>query len=157
MIDKRRDAENKTLRLRDSVVKKYKMNDITNREDLMQLMESFYHKALQDDIIGYFFTEVAPLKMETHIPLIVDFWETIVFDKAKYQRNVFGVHEHLHQLSAFKDEHFNRWVFLFKETINEQFLGEKAEMIKQKAESIATVMKIKLVHSGVGISKNISL
>ena len=133
------------------------MNDITNREDLTQIMESFYHKSLQDDIIGYFFTEVAPLKMEIHIPLIVDFWETIVFAKVKYRGNVFSVHEHLHQLSAFKDEHFNRWVFLFKETVNELFSGENAEKIKQRAESIATVMKIKLVHSGIGISKNISL
>ena len=131
------------------------MNDITNREDLTQLMESFYHKALQDDVIGHFFNEVAPLQMETHIPLIVDFWETIVFDKAKYSGNVLGVHEHLHQLSAFKEEHFNRWVALFKETVNELFFGEKAEMIKQRGESIATVMKIKLVHSGVEISKKI--
>ena len=131
------------------------MNDITNREDLTQLMKSFYHKALQDDVIGHFFNEVAPLQMDTHIPLIVDFWETIVFDKAKYSGNVLGVHEHLHQLSAFKEEHFNRWVALFKETVNELFFGEKAEMIKQRAESIATVMKIKLVHSGIGISKKI--
>ena len=131
------------------------MNDITNREDLTQLMESFYHKALQDDVIGHFFNEVAPLQMETHIPLIVDFWETIVFDKAKYSGNVLNVHEHLHQLSAFKEEHFNRWVALFKETVNELFFGEKAEMIKQRGESIATVMKIKLVHSGVEISKKI--
>ena len=130
------------------------MNDITNREDLTQLMESFYLKALKDDIIGHFFTKVAPLQMDTHIPLIVDFWETVVFDKAKYQGNVLGVHEHLHQLSALKDKHFHQWVTLFKETVGELFLGEKAELIKQRAESIATVMKIKLVHSGVGISKN---
>lgn len=131
------------------------MNDIKNRENLTQLMESFYHKALQDDVIGHFFTEVAPLQMETHIPLIVDFWETIVFDKAKYRGNVFGVHVHLHQLSALKDEHFNRWVSLFKETVVDLFSGENAEKIKQRAESIATVMKIKLIHSCVGISKKI--
>lgn len=129
------------------------MKDITTREDLTRLMESFYQKALQDVVIGHFFTEVAPLKMETHIPLIVDFWETIIFDKAKYRGNVFGVHEHLHQVSAFKEEHFDRWIVLFKETVNELFFGEKAEIIKQKAESIATVMKIKLIHSGIGINK----
>ncbi|MES2004686.1 MAG: group III truncated hemoglobin [Bacteroidota bacterium] len=129
------------------------MEDIENRTDLETLMHAFYGKALKDETIGYFFTEVVPLKMDTHIPLIVDFWETVVFNKAKYQGNAFGVHEHIHQLSAFKDEHFLRWVFLFKQTVDELFAGDKAVLIKQRAESIATVMRIKLVHGGIGTSK----
>jgi len=125
------------------------MKDIENRQDIKKLMESFYSKALIDETIGYFFTEVVPLNMETHMPLIVDFWETIVFGKAKYKGNVFEVHHHIHQLSAFKEEHFARWVILFQQTVNELYSGNNAELVKQRAESIATIMRIKLLHSGI--------
>ena len=130
------------------------MRDIENRQDIETLMESFYSKALTDELIGYFFTKVAPLQMETHMPLIVDFWETIIFGKAKYKGNVLEVHQHIHHLSAFKEEHFTRWVSLFKQTIDELYSGTQAEMVKQRAESIATVMKIKLLHSGIGLKQN---
>lgn len=125
------------------------MYDIDSRSDLVTLMELFYSKALADDVIGYFFTEVAPLNMETHLPLIVSFWESVVFDKTGYKGNVMQVHQHIHQLAAFRDQHFVRWVELFKQTVTELYSGENAEKIKQRAESIATVMRIKLVHSGI--------
>jgi hemoglobin len=82
------------------------------------------------------------------MPLIVNFWETVLLGKASYRGNVLEIHQHIHQLSAFKKEHFERWVFLFKTTVDELFSGEKAELAKQRAESIATIMKIKLLHSG---------
>lgn len=125
------------------------MTDIATREDLVTLMESFYSKALADETIGHYFTKVIAMQMEKHIPVIVDFWETIVFNRPKYQGDTFGVHDRLHHLSPFKDEHFLRWISLFKETANELFAGDKTELIKQRAESIATVMRIKLVHSGI--------
>lgn len=125
--------------------------DIEHREDLEKLMNAFYAKAMKDTVIGHYFTEVVQLNLQTHIPRIVDFWETVIFAVNKYQGDTFGVHEHLHQLSAFRSAHFDRWVQLFKETTEELFAGDKTEIIKQRAESIATVMKIKLVYHGIGI------
>lgn len=125
------------------------MKDIETREDIEALMHSFYSKALTDNTIGYFFTEVIPLNMKTHMPLIVDFWETVVFGKAKYKGNVLEVHQHIHHLSAFKEEHFARWIMLFQQTVNELYSGNNAELVKQRAESIATIMRIKLLHSGI--------
>jgi hemoglobin len=129
------------------------MKDIENRQDIETLMVSFYHVAMKDDVIGHFFTQVVPLNLEKHIPLISDFWETVIFDKAAYRGNVFGVHEHIHTLFAFEDKHFERWVFLFKQTVDGAFVGANAEKIKQRGESIATVMRIKLVHSGIELKK----
>ena len=125
------------------------MHDIKNRQDLETLMVAFYSVAMTDEVIGFFFTEVVPLDLTKHIPLITDFWETVLFDKAAYRGNVFGVHEHIHQLSGFEDKHFERWVLLFKQSVDASFAGGNAEKIKQRAESIATVMRIRLVHSGI--------
>lgn len=127
------------------------MKDIETRQDLEELMISFYKIVMTDEVIGYFFTEVAPLNLGKHIPVIVDFWETVVFDKALYKGNVLQVHEQLHQLSAFRKEHFERWVKIFKKAVDEQFEGNNADKLKQRAESIAMVMKIKTIHGGMGL------
>ncbi len=121
--------------------------DIINRQSLEQLMELFYSKALRDALIGHYFTEVVALDMQKHMPRIVDFWENILFDKSLYQGNAMQVHVHLHQLAPFKDEHFERWLFLFTQTVDSLFLGDKAALIKQRATSIATVMRLKTVHA----------
>ncbi len=125
------------------------MKDLETRTDIETLMVNFYGKALLDDVVGFFFTDVIPLDMDIHIPRITDFWETVIFEKSSYQGNVFGVHEHIHTLSIFKDEHFFRWIKLFRESVDALYAGSNAEKIKQRAESIATVMRIKLVHSGI--------
>ena len=125
--------------------------DILNREDLLLLMDRFYSKAMTDQSIGHYFTEIVPLNLQKHIPVITDFWETILFDTGKYFGNTMKVHEDLHERSPFKSEHFNRWMAMFKETVDENFQGNNAEKIKQRAISIATVMNIKMVHGGAGL------
>jgi hemoglobin len=125
--------------------------DISNREDLVNLMKAFYSKALVDDSIGHYFTQVVQLDMEKHLPRITDFWETVVFDAGKYQGNTLKIHEDLHEKSPFESAHFTRWIDLFKATVDEHFAGENAEKIKSRAISIATVMNLKMVHGGAGL------
>ncbi len=125
------------------------MKDIETRADIELLMQTFYSKALTDEAIGYFFTEVVPLNLEVHMPLIVDFWETVLLGKTAYRGNVMQVHQHIHSLSAFKEAHFAQWVFLLHQTVDELYSGDHAELAKQRAESIATLMRIKLLHSGI--------
>ena len=124
--------------------------DIENRDDIVELLWTFYKRAFQDELIGRFFTEVVPLDLPTHVPVIADFWEAVVFNKQGYRKNVMEVHRHIHQLSAIKKEHLERWVQLFTGTIDELFAGTRAVLMKQRAQSIATLMDIKLNHSDIG-------
>lgn len=124
--------------------------DIESRDDLVMMLYAFYKKAFRDALIGHFFTEVVPLNLETHIPAIADFWEAIAFNTHGYRRNVMEVHQHIHQLSNIKKEHLNRWLELFTATVDEMFSGEKAILIKQRAQSIATLMDMKLNHQQTG-------
>ena len=120
------------------------MKDVSNREDIINLLETFYAKAFKDEVIGHFFTEVVPLNLETHIPVIADFWEAIVFNTQGYRKNVMEVHQHINQLSAIKKEHLDKWVNIFTATVDQMFEGSKAELMKQRARSVATLMDIKL-------------
>lgn len=123
--------------------------DIATRADLEQILWAFYERAFQDNLIGRFFTEVVPLDLPTHIPIIANFWESVVLGQHTYRKNVMEVHQHIHQLSAIKKEHLDRWVQLFTATVDDFFEGEKATLMKHRATSIATLMDIKLNHKPI--------
>jgi hemoglobin len=124
--------------------------DIETREELEEFLRAFYKKAFADELIGFFFIEVVPLDLKTHIPVIASFWESVVFNTHGYRKNVMEVHRHIHHLSKIKKEHLDRWVKLFTETLDEFFEGLKTELMKQRARSIATLMDIKLNYEGIG-------
>lgn len=123
------------------------MNDITNRADIDLLIHTFYDTIMDDEEIGYFFTEVVSLDLKHHLPKIADFWETTLFHTAKYKGNPLIPHLAMHQKSTMTKAHFDRWVKVFCETVDELFTGSMAETAKQRAQSIATVMLIKINQS----------
>jgi hemoglobin len=66
--------------------------DIETRVDIETFIQSFYKKVIVDESIGIIFTKIFPIDWEKHIPLIVDFWETILLDNPVYQKNAMAVH-----------------------------------------------------------------
>lgn len=120
------------------------MKDITNRKQIDELVLKFYNKALMDKVIGYIFTDVAKINLETHLPVIADFWEMVLFKsinfQEKYGRSPMATHFQLNQKENLKKEHFARWIKLFCETIDENFQGETANLAKVRALSIANSM-----------------
>jgi len=118
--------------------------DIQTREDLLLLMTKFYEKLLSDDSISYLFTEVAKINLEHHLLVLVDFWDSILFQFDTYRKNAMQPHLDLHRKSPLLESHFNTWLNYFKETVDELFEGEIAFMAKERATSIATVMQIKM-------------
>jgi hemoglobin len=118
--------------------------DIENRADLERLLEVFYKKVFKDDLISHFFIEVVPLNLETHIPVIADFWESVLLDGRGYRKNVMEIHLNISEKSKINKEHLDRWVKIFSETVDDLFEGAKASLAKQRAASIATMMNIKI-------------
>lgn len=118
------------------------LSDIENRHDIEVLVQCFYKKATADELIGHFFGHV---NWERHLPIMYNFWENIVFYTGNYEGNPMRQHQAVHRFQPFTAEHFERWVGLFEATIDELFVGERAELIKQRARSIATIMQLKTV------------
>ena len=117
--------------------------DIEGRADIDLLMQDFYERAMSDAEIGYLFTDVAKLDLEKHLPVIGDFWETLLFrtgDYSRYGRTPLQVHAHLHSLSPLLPQHFDRWLEIFIECTDRSFEGEVAEFIKLRARMIANRM-----------------
>jgi hemoglobin len=120
--------------------------DIRNRDDITKLIDAFYEKVRSDEVIGYIFNDVARVDWEQHLPVMYDFWENVLFFTGGYNRNAMAPHIRLNRIESFKKEHFKRWLELFNGTVDDIFEGEKAELAKQRALSIATMMELKLIY-----------
>ena len=117
------------------------MSDISTPSDIKLLVETFYHDLVTDPLIGKFFEG---LDLEHHLPRIRAFWEMILLGQPGYTTNVTEVHLKLHQRIPMERVHFNRWLELFRSTVDHLFAGPNAEEAKMRALSIATVMLVKV-------------
>ena len=123
--------------------------DIDSREDIVKLVNSFYDKVKMDPVIGYIFNDAVKVNWEKHLPVMYNFWENVIFFTGTYNGNPMIIHQHVNKVVPLHKEHFERWLKLFTETVDEFFEGEKAELAKQRALSIATVIQIKILQNAV--------
>lgn len=112
-------------------------HDIATRADCARLTRAFYEKAMTDPLIGYLFTDVAQLDLEAHLPVITSFWETILLGAGTYSGGAFAVHASLNRLSPLRPPHFERWLWLWRGTVDELFAGPKADEAKAHANRVA--------------------
>lgn len=120
------------------------MRDIQDKADIAFLIERFYKKATIDPVIGHFFTTVVQLNWEKHIPLITNFWHTLLFGEPGYTGNPMEAHVKLNKLSPIEKQHFDKWVELWTQTIRENFEGPKADEAIARGGNIAQIMHLKL-------------
>lgn len=119
-------------------------NDIETKVDIELLVNTFYDKVKADKIIGYIFNDVVKVHWEKHLPVMYNFWENTLFYTGTYEGNPMELHKHLHRLTPLTATHFKQWTSLFNSTVDELFSGSKAELAKQRAFSIATIMQVKI-------------
>ncbi|QHT68337.1 group III truncated hemoglobin [Rhodocytophaga rosea] len=116
------------------------IKDIQNRQDIELLVRSFYDKVNQDALLSPVFNDVAAVHWESHLPVMYDFWSSMLLGEKSYKGNPFQKHIPL----PINKVHFERWLAYFIETVDELFTGEVAEEAKMRARSIASVFQYKL-------------
>lgn len=122
------------------------VKDISTRKDIEKLMTRFYSLTLDDLVIGFIFTDIADFDLDSHIPVISDFWETVLFGTSKYKGSsrVMDVHMDLNKKVPLKKGHFDRWLYLFNKSVDEMFAGPYADKAKGTASGIAAGMQKRL-------------
>ncbi len=113
------------------------MEDIGSREDVKLLVDSFYKKATGDELLGPVFAHV---DWQHHLPIMYNFWSSILLGDQSYRGNPLLKHMPLEINSS----HFDRWLHLFSETVDEHFKGTCAEEAKNRASNVANLFQHKM-------------
>lgn len=120
------------------------MKNLETREDIELLVNTFYAKIIKDDLIGFFFKDVVNVDWDKHLPMMYSFWESILFGQMSYKGNPMQKHFPINQMQAMEKIHFERWLLLWRTTIEENFIGFNATMAITKSENIANLMAYKM-------------
>ncbi len=115
-------------------------HDIADREDVQRLVVSFYRSAMTDDLLAPIF-DAAHVDWSVHIPKLVAFWSWQLFGERGYEGNPLRAHEPSHARTPFSPEHYERWLDLFVDTVDEHFEGPAAEAAKQRARRMARALQ----------------
>lgn len=120
------------------------IKDISNKEDVVTLVDTFYGKVMTNNVIGFIFSDVAGIDWGKHLPKMYNFWNSLLFGEREYSGNPMRIHVALSKMTEMGEEQYNEWLRLFNETVDELFVGEKAEEAKTRALKIAKLMQTKI-------------
>lgn len=101
--------------------------DITSRNDIEQIIKLFYDLSFQDERLGRIFKDISPLHLETHIPLVADFWEGILPDGDKYRGNVTEKHFNVNSLTTLTKSDFDDWYSYWERAVDILFEGKSGD------------------------------
>lgn len=116
--------------------------DIENVNDINLMVDTFYAKVRANETIGIIFNTVIKNKWSEHIEKLTRFWQTVLLNENTYQ----GAPFQPHSIMPLKQEHFDIWISIFHENIDEHFEGTKADEAKIRAKNMAKMFESKITY-----------
>lgn len=118
--------------------------DIKNRQDVKELVKTFYGRIRTDVYLGPIFNKHIT-DWPSHFEHLTDFWEGNLFFKKIFKGRPLQVHKRVDRDEDYviNEQHFGVWLNHWVQTVDELFEGENAEMAKFRARKIGTFF---LVH-----------
>ncbi len=115
-------------------------HDIHDVDDIRSLVYTFYDKIRADEFIGSIFNEKIQDRWPQHLEKMVCFWQTVLLEEHTYYGSPFPPHANLPVGHA----HFQHWLALFFQTVQELFTGKKADEALWRANKMAEMFEIKI-------------
>lgn len=114
-------------------------------EDVLSaLVHTFYGRIRDDDLLGPIFAKRIT-DWPPHLERMIAFWSSVALMTGRYHGRPVPAHTPL----PIKAAHFNRWLFLFRETANEICTPVGAIHVIERAERIAHSLRIAVAEAQV--------
>jgi hemoglobin len=98
------------------------------------VVHQFYAKIRADEILGPIFDRVIGDHWDEHLAKMCDFWSSVMMMSGRYKGNPMVAHM---RLKMVRPEHFDRWLGLFGETVDEVCPPAIAGIFRARAANIA--------------------
>lgn len=125
--------------------------EIFQLEDIKLLVDTFYGKVREDELIGPIFNEKIQDRWPQHLAKMYTFWQTVLLGEHTYFGSPFPPHAQL----PVERVHFERWLALFSQTLDELFTGEVAKEALWRANKMAEMFQYKIEHYKKNAAKSL--
>lgn len=112
-------------------------HDIRNKDDIKLMVDTFYGKVQENEILGFIFNDIAEVDWDTHLPHMYNFWAGILFGENEFRGQPMYKHIMLSKKTKMGDTQFAEWLRLFGETVIELFEGPRADEAIARSQMIA--------------------
>ncbi len=116
------------------------MNDISTIEDIKLLVDTFYGKVREDQLLSPIFNGVIQDRWPQHLEKMYRFWQTVLLQEHTYHGSPFPPHASL----PVDQLHFNTWLSIWHQTLDTLFEGEKANEAKWRGDKMAVMFLSKI-------------
>ena len=114
--------------------------DITTQDDIKILVDGFYQRVRENDLLSPIFNNIIREKWPEHLEKMYSFWGTVILQANSYLGSPFPPHAKL----PVEKKHFDAWLSLFKAEVDLHFTGEKANEVKWRADKMAVMFLSKI-------------
>lgn len=114
--------------------------DISTLEDIKLLVDTFYGRVREDDLLKDIFNGIIQDRWPEHLEKMYRFWQTVLLDEHTYFGSPFVPHAEL----PVDKVHFERWMEIFGQTVDTLFVGKRAEKAKWQGDRMAKMFLSKI-------------
>jgi hemoglobin len=125
------------------------MEDIKDIHAIRIFVDDFYSRVRKEALLGPIFERVIKDNWTLHLEKMYAFWNAVLFGEAGFRGNPVAKHAPL----ALDERHYDRWLELFNETIDQHFEGCVATDAKNRAVLMANMFLSRLQNTTASIDK----
>ncbi len=114
--------------------------DISDIEDIKLMVNAFYDQIRENEVLGPIFNGIIQDRWSQHLEKMYTFWQTILLEEHTYFGSPFPPHAKL----PVDASHFEQWLQLFNQNMDNLFEGTKADEAKWRAAKMAQMFQIKI-------------
>lgn len=104
-----------------------------NEKNIATLVDRFYARVRRDDLLGPVFNAAIGDHWAEHLATFTDFWTSILLATGRYKGNPMMTHLAIPQMDQ---QHFSRWIELWRETTADVFGPEISQALVAKASTM---------------------
>lgn len=110
-------------------------------DNIRDLVYGFYDRVRGDALLGPVFEEALAGRWDEHLPKMCRFWGSLVLGSKTYRGNVQQAHM---PLTGIEPQHFNRWLYLFLDTVESRYEPAASVRFMEPALRIAQSLQLSL-------------
>lgn len=119
--------------------------DQLDEQMIRDVVHGFYDEIRKDALLGPLFNgAIAPHKWPSHLAKMCDFWSSLMLRTGRYDGRPLPPHLALPGLG---EQHFRRWLALFRATVNQICQPEIAALFMERALRITHSFRLALAHN----------
>jgi hemoglobin len=102
--------------------------DLDSRDEILEMVTRQCADIVQDELLGpYFDFGAGHIDWKAHIGAVTDFWCHVLLYAPDYEIDVIEQHRSLHQHAPFGPDLFDRWLDVFRATVDGGWVDPNAE------------------------------